>query len=520
MNQGTRVELTVAIDSEHSGDAEYQWYRNGMPLEGETEPVCIFENIMEGQEGNYSCVVTAGGTSKESNIAAVEIIYYIVTYNAGDGRFYNEKTHEYDQAELEDCSFESEYSIRNDWQPVWDAHTFLGWSYDGETVIEEDSITLEDHLTLIAVWYDESGYRVTYDANGGTFPNGETEMTSVAFTQEYLQENGYYVGYLGNDNWIVTPVRGGDTFCGWSENPNWTEEDYVYDDGSLNSDHAPDGMAVNGNITLYACWVAEEPTGNDGDTETDIICEECGGVGGMHNPDCSQYEQSSSTEPMGGAVRKQTVTIQSENTSFMIANDDAVDVLTITSEVKGIDEVIYYSWEYSLDGEEWFAIGTMNEDPSIFEYRVAELLNLGTDITFRLTVNGIQSENTIHVTIQKIVMEVENPATDGDITNNYGNGDNITVDGNITENGTGDAITTDGNESEIGNNGTGEDVFTDNGTGETVITDNGTGETTGDEDAGFSEEIDDNGTDEGVPVTDDAGLFSGEEQDIEVIFTA
>ena len=189
-------------------------------------------------------------------------------------------------------------------------------------------------------------------------------------------------------------------------------------------------------------------------------------------------------------------------------------------EVKGIDEVIYYSWEYSLDGEEWFAIGTMNEDPSIFEYRVAELLNLGTDITFRLTVNGIQSENTIHVTIQKIVMEVENPATDGDITNNYGNGDNITVDGNITENGTGDAITTDGNESEIGNNGTGEDVFTDNGTGETVITDNGTGETTGDEDAGFSEEIDDNGTDEGVPVTDDAGLFSGEEQDIEVIFTA
>ena len=113
----------------------------------------------------------------------------------------------------------------------------------------------------IAVEADEPepvSYTVTYYANGGTFPNGATSVLGI-LTEEYLEENGFFVGDLGDNGWADTPERAGYVFVGWCENPERTEEDPIYDDGSLNSDHYPDVLLITGDLDLYACWVEEEP---------------------------------------------------------------------------------------------------------------------------------------------------------------------------------------------------------------------------------------------------------------------
>ena len=150
------------------------------------------------------------------------------------------------------------YTIRDE-VPVKDGYTFLGWTLDG--VFVQGEIELTEDINLVAQWRDNSepvSYTVTYWANGGAFPNGEESMWGT-FTEEYLQENGYYVGDLGDNGWVETPEREGYEFWGWLETPEWTEDGCVYDDGSLNSDHCPSGMAITGDVDLYAYWVAEEP---------------------------------------------------------------------------------------------------------------------------------------------------------------------------------------------------------------------------------------------------------------------
>ena len=140
-------------------------------------------------------------------------------------------------------------------------YSFQGWTLDGVLV---ESIVVEGDVTVYASWTEiepepePATYTVTYYANGGAFPGGATSMSGV-LTDDYIQENGSYVGDLGDSGWVATPEREGYEFRGWSEDPDWVEGDMAYDDGSLNSDHYPDGMAITGDVSLYACWVAEEP---------------------------------------------------------------------------------------------------------------------------------------------------------------------------------------------------------------------------------------------------------------------
>ena len=220
----------------------------------------------------------------QSNQPVTEPTTYTVTYNANGGTFPGGGT-------SQSGTFTEDYLTENGYYvgdlgngnrvsaPTREGYIFSGWSEsqtwtEGDTVYDDGSLNSDgcpsgmavtDDVDLYACWeVDEdyepepTTYTVTYNANGGTFPGGGTSQSGT-FTEDYLTENGYYVGDLGNGNWVDTPQREGYEFCGWLDSPTWTEDDWLLDDGSLNSDGCPSGMEVTGDVVLYACWLENEP---------------------------------------------------------------------------------------------------------------------------------------------------------------------------------------------------------------------------------------------------------------------
>ena len=84
--------------------------------------------------------------------------------------------------------------------------------------------------TFFAIWEKAATYTVTYNANGGSgAPAAQTKSHGVSLVLS-----------------SAVPTRSGYTFCGWADNPNAKEAQYIAG-GSYNAD---------ANITLYAVWEA------------------------------------------------------------------------------------------------------------------------------------------------------------------------------------------------------------------------------------------------------------------------
>ena len=106
--------------------------------------------------------------------------------------------------------------------PVWDGHTFLGWydeygymwfEKDGAGVsITDDARPMRDDLDLFAAW---SGYKVTFDPNGGTLADGSTtpkkvELTTTAFVDRPADPSHSKFEFDGNwytDKELTTPFN-------------------------------------------------------------------------------------------------------------------------------------------------------------------------------------------------------------------------------------------------------------------------------------------------------------------------
>ncbi len=114
--------------------------------------------------------------------------------------------------------------------PVWDMHTFLGWSEDANattaTYAAGAAFTENKNATLYAVWKDR--VTVSYDLNGGLEgPDGST----VDAGSEY-------------DIPDTIPKKEGHTFAGWTSVKDSSVKEY--DPG--------DTLYPETNTTLYAIW--------------------------------------------------------------------------------------------------------------------------------------------------------------------------------------------------------------------------------------------------------------------------
>ena len=115
----------------------------------------------------------------------------------------------------------TEYTIPG-YDGTKDGYTFGGWSYNGQTYLEGQKITVTGDMTLTAVWNELDRYTVSFDLAGGTgtFPAQTVYVNGTATEPE------------------TEPTKTGHTFAGWYLG----DEPYVFT------------TPVNGNITLTAHW--------------------------------------------------------------------------------------------------------------------------------------------------------------------------------------------------------------------------------------------------------------------------
>lgn len=132
--------------------------------------------------------------------------------------------------------------------PERKGYIFTGWKLDDNTTYkpgDKVSVAHGEPKTLYAVWKIEQR-SVTYDANGGKFEDGSSLRTDKTGIEFYYEKWTYTIKKKFEDSLLK---REGLAFKGWSENPNPSEGDTIYERGD---DIYFDEQQAK--ITLYAVW--------------------------------------------------------------------------------------------------------------------------------------------------------------------------------------------------------------------------------------------------------------------------
>ena len=183
-----------------------------------------------------------GGLYSDGFIASESITVYAlwgrtctVTYNANGGYFERAQGH-VETVEAQVLSGDTVYAdaYNTDYRPENDDPLlkFQGWSTNSDADYSEDTILVEDDITLYAVWREE--IIITTDANGGYFYSPEDGLTVM----DYHYVPGEWIIPL----YFTAPENSDETlaFVGWSKEK----------DGEL----FQDGEEVYSDMTLYAVW--------------------------------------------------------------------------------------------------------------------------------------------------------------------------------------------------------------------------------------------------------------------------
>ena len=133
-----------------------------------------------------------------------------VTFDANGGNIFlhnDDPTDTYSKVYLEGDTLESKMS--DIWKVVSDFYTFVGWKLEGDdnSIVDPEQFIVTDSVTLVAVWKDK--IKITVDANGGLFANGES--TNLLYMNE-----GYYIGGLAySEGQDIYPEKEGYIIAGY-----------------------------------------------------------------------------------------------------------------------------------------------------------------------------------------------------------------------------------------------------------------------------------------------------------------
>lgn len=200
---------------------------------------------------------SSGGTGGSSGETTTTVKYSVI-YNAngGTGSMSNSSYTYGTSKNLTVNSFVKTGYIFDSWNTKADG---TGTSYsDGESV-KNLSSTNNAKVNLYAQWKPIS-YSVTYNGNGNT--SGITATSSHVYDSELaLTKNGF--------------IKDGSTFKGWNTKADGTGINYLDEQKVKNL-----SSKSNETITLYAIWVAEGATGEEGEIKTYTVkYNSNGGIG-------------------------------------------------------------------------------------------------------------------------------------------------------------------------------------------------------------------------------------------------
>ena len=117
--------------------------------------------------------------------------------------------------------------------PERDGYVFMGWSTSqGSSDTVETVEGLSGDIVLYASWIEAVEHSIEYVLDGGTLPEGSVRT---------------FIGGVGAV--LPIPEREGMVFAGWFEDPEFTTPVVVL------------GRDVLEDVTVYACWDEEVPTG-------------------------------------------------------------------------------------------------------------------------------------------------------------------------------------------------------------------------------------------------------------------
>ena len=121
--------------------------------------------------------------------------------------------------------------------PVLEGYKHIGWAKTADAKTPEDLGTVKDQpITVYAVW-EANKYKVIFDANNGSFPEGATSSKDVPYGERIDADS------------ITEPGRTGYKFLGWSTDAN------AKIPGDL-------GTMGSGAKTVYAVWELQEYVAN------------------------------------------------------------------------------------------------------------------------------------------------------------------------------------------------------------------------------------------------------------------
>ena len=83
---GNNAIISIVVNGD---SVTYQWYKNGIPIEGATLPTLNLKNISLSDTGSYYCIISYGDVSIKSKIATINVIksynvYYVLPTGAGN----------------------------------------------------------------------------------------------------------------------------------------------------------------------------------------------------------------------------------------------------------------------------------------------------------------------------------------------------------------------------------------------------------------------------------------------------
>lgn len=130
-------------------------------------------------------------------------------------------------------TFNSKYKLPQN-SPTREGYEFAFWTYNGETITTDSTVTTSTNHTLYAVWTPDV-YTITYHQNGGTgsVPSGQTQTRDVAYTIQNAPTDLNKTGY---------------DFAGWNTSSDGNGDAYI-----VGQSYTP-----NKNLDLYAQWTPKQ----------------------------------------------------------------------------------------------------------------------------------------------------------------------------------------------------------------------------------------------------------------------
>lgn len=125
-----------------------------------------------------------------------------------------------------------------------DNYSFAGWATSADASVSSSDLgTVTGPTTIYAVW--KPIYTITFDANQGTFPEGENTQTVRVVEGKIISEEGFKIPGKITINGVHY------SFTGWA----LTQEELLSADAIPDTVHLAD-VLVDRDMTLYAVWTA------------------------------------------------------------------------------------------------------------------------------------------------------------------------------------------------------------------------------------------------------------------------